>query len=303
MAVGEPTRSVLATTRILLVEGDEDEAAKLAPILRQQSGWQVTVARGVLDAIRAAGDASFDAAILDYEQPDGTGLDLLDFLRLGSPDIKILILSEPVPEEIALHALSHGARDFLVKDNHIEQELPRRIEALIDHVTPTSAFIETLRPSDHVLVRPDMGESDDEREPIASAPGRAPLRADPRSGPLHDAVAALIGPPTFAAAVYDAHGRPLAEELVEPLEGAGVGFGLASIHAQVGALWATTALKPTSYLALVHVEGGLLGLTAVPGPLLVALLMDQSTNHAKAVKTLMDAARVVAKAASDAAKE
>ena len=300
MVVGEPSGSVLVTTRILLVEGNDEEAQRLAPILRETPGYQVTLAKGVLDAIRCAGDASFDAAILDYELPDGTGLDLLDFLRLGSPDIRIMMLSAPVSEEVAFHALSHGARDFLVKDNHLAQELPRRMEALMDHIAPTHAFIETLRPHEQSGLHADLPQDDsDERPPARSAPRGTNAKADPRSAKLLPAVESLIGAPTFAAAVFDAHGHSIAEKLVDPLDGAGVGFGLASIHAQVGALWATTQLKPTSYLALVHVEGGLLGLTAVPGPLLVALLMDQATNHAKAVKALMDAARVVAKATAD----
>ena len=278
-------------TRILLVEKDEQDAEEIREALGARRDWEVVRVGTVLDAIRTAGETPFDAAVLDAELPDGTGLDLLDFLRIGSPGIRIVMLSRHGSEALALQALSHGAGDYLVKDRHLLQELPRRMDALLDHVDARAAFVETLRPGGAAIaVHEDVDEG-----PGADPHGGA-LPADPREGPLGRALDASLGGTAFAAAVFDGRGKPLASRLVPPLDADGVGFGLASLHAQVGALWTSTQLRPTSYVALIQVDGGLLGVTAVPGPHVVALLFAQGTPHERALRGLVEAARRVADA-------
>jgi DNA-binding response OmpR family regulator len=274
-------------TRILLVEKDEKDAALICEALGERRDWQVVRVGTVLDAIRTAGETPFDAAVLDHELPDGTGMDLLDFLRIGSPGIRIVMLSRNGSESLAFQALSHGAGDYLVKDHHLVQELPRRMDALLDHVDARAAFIETLRPA----VVAQVAEDVEEREPEKPAP-----REDPRAVALGKALDGALGGIAFAAGVFDARGQPLATRLVPPLDPNGLGFGLASLHAQVGALWGITGLKPTSYIGLIHVEGGLLGITAVPGPYVVSLLFAQGTPHERALKSLVETARKVSAA-------
>lgn len=278
-----PEAKAAGVTRILLVEKDEKDAALICEALGERRDWEVVRVATVLDAIRTAGETPFDAAVLDHELPDGTGMDLLDFLRIGSPGIRIVMLSRNGSEQLAFQALSHGAGDYLVKDSHLVQELPRRMDALLDHVDAKAAFIETLRPAVAGQVAADLDE-----EPPEDAP-----REDPKALSLGKALDGALGSAAFAAGVFDARGRPLATRLVPPLDPDGLGFGLASIHAQVGALWGTTGLKPTSYVGLVHVEGGILGLTAVPGPYVVAMLFAQGTPHDRALKALVELARKV----------
>lgn len=274
-------------TRILLVEKDEKDAREIQEALRIRSDWEVVRVGTVIDAIRTAGETPFDAAVLDDELPDGRGMDLLDFLRIGSPGIRIVMLSRNGSEALAFQALSHGAGDYLVKDRRLGQELPRRMDALLDHVDARAAFIETLRPTVAVEVHADVHDRD--RAPPAPAKDRRTLA-------LEKALDGALPANAFAAGVFDARGQPLATRLVPPLDPHGLGFGLASLHAQIGALWATTELKPTSYVNLIHVEGGLLGVTAIPGPYVVGVLFRQGTGHEKALKGLVDTARKVAEA-------
>lgn len=275
-------------TRILLVEKDERDAAEITDALGTRSDWEVVRVGTVLDAIRAAGETPFDAAVLDSELPDGTGMDLLDFLRIGSPGIRIVMLSRNGSEQLAFQALSHGAGDYLVKDRRLGQELPRRMDELLDRVDAKAAFIETLRPGLALEVREERPEA----EPTLPAERAESARERAVGGVLDVALGGAI----FAAGVFDGHGKPVAARLVPPLDPGAVGFALASMHAQVGALWATTELKPTSYVSLVHVEGGLLAITAIPGPHVVALLLAQGTGHERALKALIDVARKVADA-------
>lgn len=261
-------------TRILLVEPDAAQAYDLGRALEQE-GWGVTSARSVMEAIRLAGETRFDAAVLDFDLPDGTGLDLLDFLRVGSPGIRILMLSSGGGEAMALQALSHGAGDILVKGRHLEAELPRRTRALLDGVSPVAALVETLRPT--------ISPYDDLR---SDAEAVRPLRAA-----VDDAAARLVEGPLLAVGVFDPHGRPVAWECANDLDADGLGFALATLHAQVGALHTFAALRPTGYEMLVPVEGGLLAITAIPGTFVVGMLMARQVPPERALERLRKGAR------------
>jgi DNA-binding response OmpR family regulator len=277
------------STRILLVEGDDAAAHELGDALSHRT-WQITRAASVMEAIRAAGETSFDAAILEADLPDGSGVDLLNFLRITSPNIRIVVLSNAGSEELAFRALSTGAGDFLVKNHHIAEELPRRIDALLESPDATGALVETLLPTEASIVKVHDDVDDDEEH--VSPPATAESARRDLDPVLEDA----LGKSGFAAAVYDSRGRVLAERLVPPLDAHNLGFGLASIHNQVASLWATSGVKPISYAALVRIEGGLLGVTAVPGQVLVALLMPEDTGATKALERLTGFARAVSEA-------
>lgn len=277
-----------APTRILLVEGDDVEATNLRDALRHP-GWDVTRVANVLDAIRAAGETPFEAAVLESNLPDGSGVDLLNFLRITSPSIRIVVLSDEGSEESAFRALSTGAGDFLVKNHHLAEELPRRIDALLDGGdVATNALVETILPMAPGAVEVHEVVDEDEPRPHVPVEGQRP--------DLEPVLEAHVGKNAFAAAVYDSRGRVMAERLVPPLDPHNLGFGLASIHNQVASLYATSGVKPVSYAALVRVEGGLLGLTAVPGQVLVALLMPEETGATKALERLTAFAHAVSEA-------
>lgn len=232
----------------------------------------------VMDAIREAGDHPFDAAVLDYELPDGSGMDIMDFLRIGSPGIRIVVVANRRSEEVAFHALSHGAGDFMVRDKHLALELPRRIDALLQEgsVDASTALVSTLHPTEYEEARFTASPSPEEQEDAVQA-----------------AVRALVGGPTLAVGVFDHRGRPVALRLMPDLEPDGMGFALATIHGQIGAIWTYGNLKPTGYAMLIEVEGGVLGITAVPGTYLVAVLFEAPISRHRALeKTEQAAARI-----------
>lgn len=256
-------------TRILLVDPDANEAATLKASLISHADWEVTNVGSVIEAIRTAGDEKFDAAILDYELPDGTGLDLLNFLRIGSPGIRILMLSNHKSAEVAFHALSHGAGDYLVKDQHLDQELPRRMTTLLEGTAPESALVETLMPQRY-----------EEKE------FHAQPTVEESSNSLQSELKALVGGTTLAAGLFDHRGRPIAVRLLPDIDGDGLGFALATIHGQIGSVWTYGNLRPTGYTMLVDVEGGVLGITAIPGTFLVGVLFESPINHLRALEKL-----------------
>lgn len=262
--------------RILLVEPDEAVANDMGASLKGHAEWHVTRVGSLLEAIRAAGETVFDAAVLDTDQPDGNGLDILDFLRIGSPGIQILLVSDRRDEEIVFHALSHGVGDYLLKDSHLSQELPRRVDALLERGS-AEGLVDTLAAADRYDARPE-----------AEAPDG---RADESS--LARALGVIVGGPVLAVAVFDSRGKPLATRLFPGVDPEGFGFALGTIHGQVGGLWTYAELKPLGYDMLVDVDAGTLGVTAIPGTFIVAALMERETPRAKALEILDRAARKV----------
>jgi CheY-like chemotaxis protein len=260
-------------TRILLVEGDDRDAQALDRTLRTHDDWEVVRTGTLLEAIRHAGESKFDAAVLDTDLPDGSGLDILDFLRIGSPGIRIVLLSDTASESVAFHALSHGAGDFIVKDTHLEQELPRRIGALLDHPQPMGALVETLS---HVRAY--------------DAPGFGPPLVEVRrEGPLDAALGEIVGQSITGAGVWDLRGKCVATKTPADLDADGVGFAMATLHSQVGALWTYGNVKPTGYRLIIDIEGGLLGVTAIPGTFIVAVLFEAGFSPRRALERLDEA--------------
>lgn len=264
-------------TRILLVEPDPSAAENMRDALGDHPDWEVTRVGSLLEAIRAAGDTPFDAAILDYDQPDGSGLDIIDFLRIGSPGIRILMVSDTSNEQIAFHALSHGVGDYLVKDTHLERELPRRVDALLE-TAGGGGLVETLTPMTSYEPAP---RDTDAHEPV------------PRESSLDQALNVIVGGPILAAAVYDSRGKTIAARLYPGLDADGIGFALATLHGQVGSLWTYGELKPLGYEMLIEIDAGLLGVTAIPGTFIIAVLMERDTDHDKALERCEMAARKI----------
>lgn len=254
------------------MEGDERDAEAIGQSLRERPGWEIVRASTLLEAIREAGDSRFDAAVLETDLPDGSGLDILDFLRIGSPGIRIMLLSGKPNESVAFHALSHGAGDFLVKDAHLDAELPRRMDALLESVDPVGALVETLKPM-------IAYEAPAERLPSSPRPAKA-------ANAIEQALDEIVTGSTLAAGVWDLRGRPLASKFTKDIDPDGLGFAMGTLHGQVGALWTYGNLKPTGYRMVIDVEGGLLGVTAIPGTYIVALMLEPGLPLRRALERL-----------------
>lgn len=73
-----------STTRILLVEDHRDSRDAMAKLLRF-SGYQVSTAGSVAEAIRAADGQGIDLVVCDLTLPDGNGSQLMRELRARGP--------------------------------------------------------------------------------------------------------------------------------------------------------------------------------------------------------------------------
>ncbi len=100
--------------------------------LLQAGGYQrVTTCTSAAEALAHAGEA--DLILLDYQLPDGTGIDLLPrLIGRPSPPSVVLVTGEG-NETLAAAAHRAGADDNLVQDGQLRELLPQIVERVRRH--------------------------------------------------------------------------------------------------------------------------------------------------------------------------
>jgi DNA-binding response OmpR family regulator len=132
--------------RLLVVEDEPDLADAIARGLRRD-GHAVDVALTSIDADIKLRSAGYDLAVLDWNLPDGSGLQLCRDLVSGDlptlegdrPRILMLTARDDVEDRVA--GLDSGADDYLVKPFAFA-ELSARVRALLRRETESEPILE-----------------------------------------------------------------------------------------------------------------------------------------------------------------
>jgi two-component system copper resistance phosphate regulon response regulator CusR len=151
--------------RLLVVEDEPDLADVIARGLRRD-GHAVDVALTAGEADLKLRSAGYDLAVVDWNLPDGSGLQLCSDLVSGRqptlegvrPRVLMLTARDAVEDRVA--GLDSGADDYLVKPFAFA-ELSARVRALLRRETDTEPLIQvgslTLDPARFVATRDGTG--------------------------------------------------------------------------------------------------------------------------------------------------
>ncbi len=115
--------------KLLFVEDDQD-LLKSMLFYFNEIGYNCEKAKTVAEAVEKVGVYDYDCIILDLVLPDGSGLDLLEEIKLRKIDVGIIILSANSNLDDKLKGLDRGADDYLTKPFHLS-ELNSRIKSII----------------------------------------------------------------------------------------------------------------------------------------------------------------------------
>lgn len=116
-------------SRILLVD-DDAPLRRTLPHVLAQPGRRFEECGTVADAIARLEHNRYDLILLDYRLPDGTGLDVLDWLaNAGRPEAVVMISGEDAIDA-AIGALRRGADDYVRKPYHVAQ-LQRAVQNVL----------------------------------------------------------------------------------------------------------------------------------------------------------------------------
>ncbi|MCH9663658.1 MAG: response regulator [Gammaproteobacteria bacterium] len=102
------------TRQCLLVEDDVDMRAMIAELLRGKH-FEVTAVGGLVLAVKALAQQTFDLCLLDMHLPDGHGLQLIEHLRQRKTRVPVIVVTAYGDTPTAVQALKQGADNFIDK--------------------------------------------------------------------------------------------------------------------------------------------------------------------------------------------
>jgi len=123
------TLNLVMNTTLLIVEDEKPLSEDIVKYL-SNSGITCTQAYTYSSAVNKLGIASFDCLIIDIGLPDGSGIDLIKYVKRKKYQSGLIIVSARNSLEDKLEGFDTGADDFLVKPFHLS-ELNARINALV----------------------------------------------------------------------------------------------------------------------------------------------------------------------------
>jgi DNA-binding response OmpR family regulator len=137
-----------ATTRVLVVEDDQDIALLLRHTLEKLGGIVVEVTSSGDAALRAVMDQAPGLILLDLNLPVLSGLEVCRILRgrPGTANIPIIMLTARTSENDRVTGLNLGADDYITKPFSL-RELTARVRAVLRRATGEAA---AGRGSEHV---------------------------------------------------------------------------------------------------------------------------------------------------------
>lgn len=128
---------------ILLVDDDQVDRKAVARLISEQVlPYNLETASSVEEGLRKLKETVYDIILLDYQLGDGTGLEVLS--HTGSTPV--IFVTGSGDEDIAVNAMRHGARDYLVKDP--ERNYLTVLPLTIENVLKSKHAEEALRESE-----------------------------------------------------------------------------------------------------------------------------------------------------------
>lgn len=99
--------------KILNIEDEDvDHLALMRMVKEKGLPYEVERAANIAEAAALLEKNKYDAVLIDYRLPDGTGLDILDKLQ----ETASIFVTGSGDESVAVKAMKGGARDYLIKD-------------------------------------------------------------------------------------------------------------------------------------------------------------------------------------------
>ena len=114
--------------KVLIVEDNHELAENIQDYLVRE-GYVCETSFTLMDAEDKLVSFQYDMIILDLMLPDGSGIDLIEFIKSHQIQSNILILSAKDSYEDKISGLDFGADDYLTKPFHLP-ELHSRLKAI-----------------------------------------------------------------------------------------------------------------------------------------------------------------------------
>ena len=132
-------KSKLSTFRVLTVDDERMITKIVCDVLMSLGFHDITTATDGYKAIALLSKNKYDFIITDWQMPDMSGIDLVNFIRRApesiAPTTPIIMLTGNTEAHHVITALEAGVNGYLIKPFSAEQ-LVRRIRAIIEKPLP-----------------------------------------------------------------------------------------------------------------------------------------------------------------------
>ena len=114
----------------LVIIEDEAVLARNLGTAFSRRGFTVREAGTIAEGLRAVEEARPEVVLMDLRLPDGSGLDALPRVLAADPDVAVIMMTAYGSVADAVHAMQHGARDFVLKPFDLD-EIRMRVERAV----------------------------------------------------------------------------------------------------------------------------------------------------------------------------
>ncbi len=134
--------------RVLLIEADSSDARLIRSSIANARGgpFEVEWVSKLSDALERLRGNRIDVVFADLFLLDSRGLETFDRLSVAAPQVPIVILCGVKAEELAIHCVHRGARDYLLKGHVDSHSFSRTLQNMIERKAMEDAlFVEKER--------------------------------------------------------------------------------------------------------------------------------------------------------------
>jgi pilus assembly protein CpaE len=116
--------------KVLLVEDNAVNALMVRKTLERSESpaFKVSHADSLLQALDQLAGGGFDAALVDLDLPDSSGIETFLAVKRNAPGIAVVILSGCDDDALAMKAVELGAQDYLSKGKFNSAEIVRELQ-------------------------------------------------------------------------------------------------------------------------------------------------------------------------------
>ena len=111
----ESVQSPKSSDTNVLVVDDDNAVCRIVQRMFSDQHYQVQTSQSVADASLAIEQKSFDAYVIDYKLPDGSGLDVAERIRSKGSEAPIILISGYDASSVTSRAEKFSISDFLQK--------------------------------------------------------------------------------------------------------------------------------------------------------------------------------------------
>lgn len=104
----------MSINNVLIID-DEPDIRELLELTLTRMGLDATCAANVKTAKSALENKPFDLCLTDMNLPDGTGLEIVEYIQNTQPELPVAVITAYGSMELAVQSLKAGAFDFVSK--------------------------------------------------------------------------------------------------------------------------------------------------------------------------------------------